>query len=209
MSPNVMGGDLSLRKTGICLPDGQTTLIATGEAKHGDLRLTYLKTRWRHYLRSSLCDLMVLEIPTRFQSADAALAVGMAQGVCREILADLRIPVALINPTTLKMFACGKGSADKTEMIAAANRHRYATMPRTFYADITDDNEADAWWLRAMGLWHLGHRIPVESCDGFIGGDTVRERNCHGPWKTEGKAGAVWPRPDRRTARTPTRTRAT
>lgn len=209
----VIGGDLSLKRTGICLPNGQTFHIATGEKVRGDYRLHDLGRAWRHYLRANPCDLAVLEHPVRFQSADAAIAVGMAHGVCREILAELRIPVALINPSTLKMFACGKGSADKAEMIAAANRHREARRAWPGAPEIrpiVDDNEADAWWLRAMGLWHLGERVVNESADSFLHADTVREKACHGPWKVEGKSGAKWPEVGARTAaRATTRPRAT
>jgi len=58
------------------------------------------------------------------------------------------LPVALVAPGALKRFATGKGSADKTAMVIAAR-------DRLGYQAI-DHNEADALWLRQIGMHLLG-----------------------------------------------------
>jgi hypothetical protein len=53
----------------------------------------------------------------------------------------------LITPATLKAYATGKGNGDKTAMAMAALKRA----DREF----GDDNQCDAWWLRAAGLdWY-------------------------------------------------------
>jgi hypothetical protein len=47
----------------------------------------------------------------------------------------------------LKKFATGVGNAKKDAMLVGAVRAGYAGQ---------DNNEADAFWLRQMGLYHLG-----------------------------------------------------
>ncbi len=59
-------------------------------------------------------------------------------------LARLGIPVAEINPGTLKKFATGNGRADKAQVIAAMR----ALWP---YAAVRNDNEADALSLASAG----------------------------------------------------------
>ena len=199
---DVMGIDPSLRRTGICLPSGDTFHIATGEADRGDWRLVILQRQVRYYLRQGPVELAVIEGPGRYRSGDAAIAAGMAQAAIRSVLAEYAVPVAIIQPAVLKLFACGKGNADKAEMVAAANRHRQswiaihsARPPFTKTVlegnAITDDNEADAWWLRQMGLWHLSDCALDPANDSFLHPEVVREKACHGPWP-KGQ-GAKWP----------------
>jgi Holliday junction resolvasome RuvABC endonuclease subunit len=56
------------------------------------------------------------------------------------------VPVAMVNPTTLKVYATGGGRSDKAEMTTAARAQ--------FGVRIANDNEADALWLLRMGLDH-------------------------------------------------------
>lgn len=58
------------------------------------------------------------------------------------------VPVALINPKTLKKFATGHGGAGKGDMVGAA-RSELKALPH-------NDNEADALWLAAMGCYQYG-----------------------------------------------------
>ncbi len=187
----VMGIDPSLTATGFCLPDGQCFTVATGTASRGDTRRADLSRQTRYYLRGHRVDLAVIEVPAmeRFRSGDAALAVGMAHGVIRALLAEFSVPVARINPQLLKMFATGSGNAGKLTMTAAANRQRRATWPsEDGYTNITDDNQADAWWLREMGLWRHGVRGGLDlTVDEFLHPAQIRDR-CVADSK-----GAKWP----------------
>jgi Holliday junction resolvasome RuvABC endonuclease subunit len=202
----VMGGDPSLSKTGICLPDGSVFHIDTGDATRGDVRLWDLERALLYYLESRPPALAVLEdLPTHSKGNVAVM--GMAHGIVRKCIAQKRIPRALIVPATLKMFATGHGNADKAEMIHAANIHRKAphVTPHMnllgepncrgckgeMLAPITDDNEADAWWLRQMGLWWMGDESLGELEPIGFDGHGLRHRCVYGPWKNSG--GAKWP----------------
>jgi Holliday junction resolvasome RuvABC endonuclease subunit len=190
----IMGGDLSLTATGLCLPDGSTTTIKTGGADKGDQRLVIMRQAFTHHLRCWPIDLMVLERAGQFQSGDAALAVGMAHGIIREVLAEFKVPYAYIAPTVVKQFATGRGGADKKEMVIACNqaKRRSTESPGK---DITDHNQADAWWLRQMGVWWDSEDREVLRI-GEIGqvdmdGHGIRHRAVYGPWPKNG--GAKWP----------------
>ena len=67
-------------------------------------------------------------------------------------LALLGYPIAVVPPNVLKVYATGKGNASKAAVMLAAAR-RYP------WADIVDDNTADAMVLYAMGLDWLGYQM--------------------------------------------------
>jgi crossover junction endodeoxyribonuclease RuvC len=70
----------------------------------------------------------------------------------------LGVPVAMVPPSTLKVYATGSGAADKDAMLKAAR----GMWPDV---DIEDDNSADALLLAAMGARYLGHPcddVPAE-----------------------------------------------
>ena len=83
---------------------------------------------------------MVEDLPTHAKSAGLT---GQAQGVVRLGLVDAGVSMMFLAPATLKKFATGKGNADKAAMIAAWNEKAHAK--------VTDDNQADAAWLRQYG----------------------------------------------------------
>lgn len=149
---NVLGLDLSLTATGIALPGGHTYTVG-GPAGRGDHRLLDIVTALHSSLRDRP-DLAVLEdLPTH---AKGAGITGMVHGAVRLYLVQEGIPYALVTAATLKAYATGNGSADKHAMRMAA----YKRAGREF----GDDNQADAWWLRAAGLDHYGtaeHVLPA------------------------------------------------
>lgn len=143
---NIIGLDPSLTATGIADPIGETTVVYP-KACTGDDRLGYLYTEVREHLYAAQLAI-VEDLPTH---ANGAGKTGMAQGVVR--LAVLRSTADLITipPATLKKFATGKGNATKADM-------RMALYQRTGQ-DIRDDNQVDAWWLRALGHQLAGEPI--------------------------------------------------
>jgi Holliday junction resolvasome RuvABC endonuclease subunit len=144
--PRVLGLDLSISATGVALPDDTVRTIKTRPAD-GDRRLVMIET----FITTVTIgvDLAVIEdLPTHAMSAGIT---GMVHGVARAVLTNAGIPYALITPATLKAFATGKGNADKTAMAMAAFKRAGL--------EFADDNQCDAFWLRAAGLDHLGHAL--------------------------------------------------
>lgn len=145
MTPRVLGLDLSISATGIAAPDG-TTHVLKLHASNGDQRLSIILDAITDQLNQGV-DLAVIEdLPTHAQGAGIT---GMVHGVARWALIDTGTPYALVPPASLKKYATGRGNATKPDM-------RMALFQRAGI-DLRDDNECDAWWLRAMGLDHLGH----------------------------------------------------
>ncbi len=139
----ILGLDLSITATGVCLPDGSAHTIGT-QQKTGDGRLKVIELAIIQATHD--VDFAVIEdLPTHAKSAGVT---GMVHGVARLVLLRFGIPYAVVTPATLKAFATGKGNADKTAMAMAA----YKRAGREF----ADDNQCDAFWLRAAALDHYG-----------------------------------------------------
>ncbi|MFI6160371.1 hypothetical protein ACIA59_10525 [Micromonospora haikouensis] len=144
-TPRVIGLDLSITATGIAWCDGTTYTVAT--KKEGDARLIAITDEVCRAIAGRSIDLVVIEdLPTH---AKAAGITGMVHGAVRAYLLRLKTPYALITPASLKKYATGRGNAGKPEMAVALYKRAGRELP--------DDNQVDAWWLRAAGLDHLGH----------------------------------------------------
>lgn len=145
---SVLGLDLSLTSTGVCLPDGTTYRIKT-RPKDGDRRLLHIRNDIRDDLIARRPDLAVIEdLPIHAMSSGITAHV---HGVVKAELMDAGVPYALVSPATLKSYACDHGNADKKRMAAAA----YLAAGAEFVGDPGGD-QADAWWLRVAGLDWLG-----------------------------------------------------
>jgi len=170
--PLVLGLDLSLTATGVARPDGSTLTIKT-RTKDGDRRLVTIADTLADIIRDSgTVALAVIEdLP---KHAMAAGITGMVHGVTRQTLIRAGIPYALLAPATLKAYATGKGSGDKTPMAMAA----YKRAGREF----DDDNQCDAAWLRWAGLDRLG-------CPEFPMPQAQRDRLDKAVWPVPG---VVW-----------------
>lgn len=153
-NPNVLGLDLSITATGYADGYGYGT-IAT-KATDGDRRLNAIAAMIEDLLttdtdspggpRIDRIGLVVIEGPVL--RSQAAIGLAMLHGVIRSRLMDWGIPYALVPPATLKKYATGRGNATKTDMALAL----YKRVQR----ELADDNQVDAFWLRAMGMDHLG-----------------------------------------------------
>ncbi len=153
MTPRVIGLDLSLTATGIATWDGRPTSTIRTLASDGDQRLRSIMVTVRadawDYINSEPIELAVIEdLPTH---AHGAGITGMVHGAVRVALIERGVPYALIPPATLKKYATGRGNATKPDM-------RMALFQRAGL-DLRDDNQVDAWWLRAAGLDVLGHPL--------------------------------------------------
>ncbi|WP_097933338.1 MULTISPECIES: hypothetical protein [unclassified Streptomyces] len=144
----IIGLDLSLTSTGVCLPDGSTFRIKT-RAATGDRRLITIRTAIRAALVEHEPDVAVIEdLP---KHAMAAGITAHVHGVVKCELLDAEVPYGLVVPATLKSYAADNGNADKARMAAAA----YLAAGVEF-ADDKGGDQCDAWWLRAAGHDALG-----------------------------------------------------
>ena len=74
-----------------------------------------------------------------------------------EQLARRRIPIAVVSPTTLKLWATGNGKADKADVLVAM-RDLWPTVK------LVNHNIADALSIATMGAMHLGWIEPELPC---------------------------------------------
>lgn len=143
----VIGLDLSLTSTGICDSNGNVRSYG-GSEKLGDQRLTIIG----HAIQGFSIDppeLAVIE--DLYPGARGGVSTAMVQGIARFLLGEMRLAYALVNPMHLKAYATGTSKADKSAMAVAA--YKRAEM------EFLNDDECDAWWLRAMGLDALGEPL--------------------------------------------------
>jgi Holliday junction resolvasome RuvABC endonuclease subunit len=146
-APHVIGLDLSLRATGVALPDRTSTIRAKGS---GMERLRFIRDHVVDLTADA--DLVVIE-GYAYAARQQAHQIGELGGVVRYALWTNHIAYMDVPPSTLKKFATGNGSANKYAVLAAAVR-------RLGY-DGTDDNEADAIWLREIGRQLLPHPAAI------------------------------------------------
>lgn len=146
----VIGLDLSLRSTGVALPDGTTYRIKTRD-KDGDRRLVHIRSDIRDDLADWRPHLVVIEdLPTKMH-ATALKIVGKLHGIVVGELLDADVPYAYVPPATLKQYAADKGNATKPDMAAAAYLAAGAEFPGDLNAKGEGGDMCDAWWLRAAG----------------------------------------------------------
>jgi Holliday junction resolvasome RuvABC endonuclease subunit len=147
-APIVIGLDLSLTATGVATPEGEETWRPPGT---GMARLDWVRASVAELLGYWAPGLVVVEGYSYGSRASHAHGLGELGGVVRLALADAAVTYVDIPPASLKKYATGKGNAGKGEVLTAAVR-------RLGYGG-HDDNQADALWLRAMGMHHLGHPL--------------------------------------------------
>ncbi|MFV2094856.1 hypothetical protein ACFHW1_05105 [Micromonospora sp. LOL_014] len=155
-APRVVGLDLSLASTGIAV--GHWTFSIKPGDRRDLARLEYLRDAVLAYVIDNSPDLVVVEGPS-YGSARGAQA-GHHERAGLWWLVRMAItggaggwPLAVVPPATLKLYATGKGTADKPAMAVAAYK-------RLGIEGVSDD-EVDAAWLRAAGMDHLGHPLAV------------------------------------------------
>lgn len=135
----ILGLDLSLTATGYAYNE-EVVGVFRSKAK-GARRLAELQDAVRELAYE--VDIVVLE-GYSYASTNQGHQIGELGGVIRLALWRHRVPYVEVPPAKLKKFATGKGNADKDAVLAAAIRR--------FGFEGDDNNAADAWILRAMGL---------------------------------------------------------
>lgn len=148
---NVIGLDLSLTASGV---DGGGGTFTIRCSERGMARLHFVRNRIIGLVSASRPDLVVIEgysMGTARQSSHAH-GLGELGGVVRLWLWEAGVPYVDVPPACLKKYATGAGNARKEAVLIAAVKRG---------AEVRDNNEADAWWLRAMGMDALGCPVVV------------------------------------------------
>lgn len=141
IAPRILALDLSLRSTGWC--DGEKCgRIKPPDDYDGMRRIRWVRSMVFGMLNAT--NLVVLEGYAFSAHASHAHELGELGGVVRVALSDADIRFVDIPPASLKLFATGKGNANKEAMLAAAIR-------KLDYAGHSND-EVDALWL-----WHMAN----------------------------------------------------
>lgn len=155
----VIGIDLSLTGTGIS--DGAQTWVVGATGHRGDSleqrrhRLLMLVTSIMTLVHPGP-DLVLIEQPAFSKSTGSAHdRSGAWWFTVNSIIEMWGTSLVEVAPTSLKLYATGKGNAGKPQMLEAAVRRLPAV------EHLGNDNRVDALWLAAMGLDHLG--LPL--CD--------------------------------------------
>lgn len=158
--PRVIGLDLAAEASGFALPDGTTRTILAPKLKPSgrkrtltdDLaRLDHIAGQVATYLALHEVDLAVIEDYAAGIKSSAVHRLAEIGGAVRLACYRAGVPIALVNVQHLKIYATGKGGATKTQMGVAA--HSRAGL------EFRNEDECDAWWLRALGLDHFGHPV--------------------------------------------------
>jgi len=145
-APTIIGIDLSLTGTGIADSYGEKTL-RTNAADPMEARLILIRNHIAALdgVRYTIgIDQTVVVLEDFVTRSPAASTLGMVHGIVRVALVEAGIPFVLVAPATLKKYVTGKGTAKKPDM-------RMAVYQR-FGVDLSDDNQVDAYGLRAMAL---------------------------------------------------------
>lgn len=155
--PAVLGLDLAAELTGVAGPGGTMVIRAPKAAGKkrtlaDDLaRLDHIASQIAWILLRARPDLAVIEDYAPGIRSAAAHRLAEVGGVVRHTCWRAGVPIALVNPMHLKVYATGSSKATKSEMATSALKRAGLEFP-------TED-ECDAFWLRAMGLDQLGHPV--------------------------------------------------
>ncbi len=175
--PHVVGGDTSLTATGLAWPDGTTmthgrtglTAFTTAPGSRS-LQLQDLAQELKariightHTDGSALPVMVALEgVPTSGTKVDSERCYLWWRLI--EKLTLSAVPVLVVPPTSLKLYATSFGSANKREVIEACRKELpdwqiMKTGKSGKVLTTPDDNKVDAVWLMAAACHLLGHPL--------------------------------------------------
>lgn len=140
----VIGLDLSTASTGVATPDGTTRTIHP-ITTDPDRRRHEVLDRLEPYLRLG-ADLVVIEQYFRGTFAGAARLIEL-HGAVKTRLFEHSIPYTLVAPSTLKKFVLGHAGSAKKKV----TKQELVDAAIACGVDVANDDEADAFWLHAMG----------------------------------------------------------
>lgn len=154
----VIGLDISLNATGVCIVHGDPTkqaghglyvrakLIDVGKKLRGPERLSVVTNQvWRLVEQWRLAKPGALFVIEGYAySASHAHSMGELGGCIRKTIWEHGGNILVVPPTTLKKFVTGKGNGDKNLML----KHVY----KRWGYDAEDDNQCDAFACAVLGL---------------------------------------------------------
>ncbi len=152
MKNNVLGIDPSLTSLGLAYRghEGLAVTTALRTKEKGMKRLDYLWRTVSNHVTSIEPDLIVYEGYARGKFANRQYDLAELGGLLKHYFWARKIPVLLVPPTCLKLFATGKGNADKDSVRSAMAADRGKLF--------STDDESDAYGLMRMGEGFLSKR---------------------------------------------------
>lgn len=140
----IIGLDLSLTSSGIALPDGTTRTIHPQHVDPRGRRLNDLGSQLWRLLEEHRPHVAIIEaLPLHAPGIVGLIRRAEWHGCVLRDLRRLRCPVVEVDNAKLKSYGAGHGGADKAAMVQAA---------LDAGGDPANDDEADAYVLRAFGL---------------------------------------------------------
>jgi crossover junction endodeoxyribonuclease RuvC len=151
-TPRVIGVDLSMSATGLATAAGATLVKTKPQCWSSDLaRLRHIAARVRDACVEAAAELVVLEGLSYGSNYGKVSERAGLHWLVRHYVDNAGFPIAIVTPSARCKYICGKGNAPKDAvMIACVQR-----LPIV----VSDNNEADAVILYAMGMDHLGAPI--------------------------------------------------
>ena len=145
------GLDLSLTETGYAFPNVVGHLKTPANKVRGMPRLALIRDTVAQLIEIDRPALAVIEGFSFGSKGAAVFQLGGLGYIIRLLLHDAGVPALDIPPSTLKIYATGHGHADKKRVIDSARR--------LLGYEGKNDNEADALWLRALGMELTGEPL--------------------------------------------------
>ena len=150
----VLGIDPSLTSLGYAYMAGGQAVVGSITPKkiRGLPRLAYIRDTLEAIVEDAQPTLVAYEgyAMGRFAGGGRLADLGELGGVLKLALHERNIAILLVPPSSLKLFATGKGNSDKGQVMVAMARHR----GRLF----SSDDEADAYALLQMGIAYSDRR---------------------------------------------------
>ncbi len=148
----VLGVDLGINKMGLCECSdvrSESRLIAVPEAvkkaNPGQKRLSFIKAcaNYDGELQTVMrdADLIVIEVPFNVPGWGKILVEVL--GIVKFLAVTYKKPFAEVPQATLKLFACERGNAEKSQMVLRAHKE--------FNFEASTEDEIDAFWLAQLG----------------------------------------------------------
>jgi Holliday junction resolvasome RuvABC endonuclease subunit len=149
-----LGVDPSATSTGIAIlgldTEPKTVLIRPKNLRGPD-RLVFIRDELLNFLDKYLSNPIKSCVEDfSYKSINKADTLGQVRGIILLTLADLKIPIVMVAPKSLKKFGAKSGDASKEQMIIAAHNK---------WGIYCTDDEADALWLAQLSAALNGAKI--------------------------------------------------